>query len=409
LREINAELCVKCKGYKGLCGLPVCPIMHRFRFSFSAIKKIKSDPLSLNGSSPPTIIVGERDYPNVNLYIGIPPEVIGERAKEYDDPVNWWGKKGIDQIISLRSYMLNPFLEVKAEKPFDLYNKEFILSSASVKPVYGEVELMKRPEPRLLFNPFIPPRGPSSPASKIRMENVSLERKLERIIFDDLKANQAVKELYKSIDYYTIIRALSAGLIGSFRRRRLVPTRWAITAVDSIVGKMLAEEVKKFNEISEYLVLSSHYLANRFYVILSPGKLSFTWIEIWQESSIWTERASEETVLELNEDYKGEYDFMDGGYMAARVGVLEGLIKMKRQAKVIIIREITKDYYAPLGNWHIRETVRRAMSCKPSRFYSLRDSLEYVKSNMVLTTDIMKLKSIRNALTEKGLDYYYKK
>jgi Uncharacterized conserved protein len=94
--------------------------------------------------------------------------------------------------------------------------------------------------------------------------------------------------------------------------------------------------------------------------------------------------------------------------MAARVGVLEGLIKMKRQAKVIIIREITKDYYAPLGNWHIRETVRRAMSCKPSRFYSLRDSLEYVKSNMVLTTDIMKLKSIRNALTEKGLDYYYK-
>jgi hypothetical protein len=32
---------------------------------------------------------------------------------------------------------------------------------------------------------------------------------------------------------------------------------------------------------------------------------------------------------------------------------------------VIIVREITPAYYAPVGNWHIRETVRRAVKLKP--------------------------------------------
>ena len=29
--RISAELCVRCKGYKRLCGLPYCPLMERFR------------------------------------------------------------------------------------------------------------------------------------------------------------------------------------------------------------------------------------------------------------------------------------------------------------------------------------------------------------------------------------------
>ncbi|MCD4768067.1 MAG: hypothetical protein K8R34_16355, partial [Methanosarcinales archaeon] len=44
-------------------------------------------------------------------------------------------------------------------------------------------------------------------------------------------------------------------------------------------------------------------------------------------------------------------------------------------ANVFAIREITPDYWAPLGVWVVREAAREAVSSVPVRFDSVNDAL----------------------------------
>jgi hypothetical protein len=72
--------------------------------------------------------------------------------------------------------------------------------------------------------------------------------------------------------------------------------------------------------------------------------------------------------LQYTTDYENYYGRKEyaretaGGYYASRLAVLERLEKMKKQASVLVIREITKDYYLPVGVWQVRENVRNAQS-----------------------------------------------
>ena len=50
-----------------------------------------------------------------------------------------------------------------------------------------------------------------------------------------------------------------------------------------------------------------------------------------------------------------------GAYFAAKLGVLEYLVKNKVQAGVVILREIRPEYAVPVGVWQIREGIREAM------------------------------------------------
>ncbi|MFX1307405.1 MAG: hypothetical protein ACFFDG_11385, partial [Promethearchaeota archaeon] len=50
-----------------------------------------------------------------------------------------------------------------------------------------------------------------------------------------------------------------------------------------------------------------------------------------------------------------------GAYYAARKSVCEYLYKIKKQARVLIFREVSGGYVVPLGVWVIRETVNNAM------------------------------------------------
>ncbi|MCD4810485.1 MAG: hypothetical protein K8R17_11395, partial [Methanosarcinales archaeon] len=51
------------------------------------------------------------------------------------------------------------------------------------------------------------------------------------------------------------------------------------------------------------------------------------------------------------------------------------LHRMRRSANVFAIREITPDYWAPLGVWVVREAAREAVSSVPVRFDSVNDAL----------------------------------
>ena len=54
-----------------------------------------------------------------------------------------------------------------------------------------------------------------------------------------------------------------------------------------------------------------------------------------------------------------------GAYFAAKLGVAEYLDKIRKQAGILILREIQPEYAVPVGVWQIREAIREAMKQKP--------------------------------------------
>lgn len=364
--RIPPELCARCKGYKKLCGLPKCPILESFRAQVKAT--VKTRGTLVEGATPPGILVGEAGYPRVRVYYMIPPGLYGEEAYYHDAP-RLWALRGesLARIISLRSELLSANLRVNVRDPFTLYQKEIGLAAISVKPVESEAKLAKPPVPRLVFDGISKPRGPSAPVERIRVSgNPQLPRIVERIIWDDAPAVNAIIELYKSgLDVYNIQKIMSVGFLGRMRNRRVVPTRWAITAVDETVSRHLRLQLRDKPEIDSIEVYHGEYLGNRFVVVLKPGPGSFEWIEAWQPHTLWTKAARDPVLWRVEEDPLGRKTAEDGGFSAAKIAVLEHLASRGRRADVVILREITPSYYAPVGNWHIRETVRRALARGP--------------------------------------------
>ncbi|AAY80739.1 Nre family DNA repair protein [Sulfolobus acidocaldarius] len=405
--KIPAELCIKCKGHKYLCGLSICPILERFKNVTSTVSKIVINN-KIEGSTPPSILIGEKNYPKVSLVYNIPPGVIGEEAKDYENPEGWWGRKSLNDIISIRSSLISTILGgLNVRDPYKLYEKEISLAGISEKPVVSETDSSGKIVPKLKFDGILIPRGPSLTVQSIKVsENPKVPRTIQKLIFDDLKAEESVIKLYlDNENYYRIISAFSLGFLGLKRNRKLVPTRWSITAVDQIVGNYLLDNIRTLDTIDNVEYYYGSYLGNHFHIILYPSSHSSTWIEIWHPLSLWT---TELIISELSENYWGEYDSLDGGYIAARFSIIEKLYKRRRQAGIIIIREITKDYFAPVGNWHIRETVKRALENKPKTFNTIEESLKYVNTNLEANDKInlLGLKSIKKIIGQRRIDEF---
>ncbi|HUR67743.1 MAG TPA: hypothetical protein VM370_00730, partial [Candidatus Thermoplasmatota archaeon] len=182
-------------------------------------------------------------------------------------------------------------------------------------------------------------------------------------------------EMYGAgINAYHVQRLLSVGLLGETRRRKLVPTRWSITATDDILGKRLIGETKEFGVLDAPMVFAGDLFGNYFHILLMPRVWSFEFIEAWSEGGSWMLGHDIET-------YDGRSQYVQetaGAYYAARLSVLEQLVKMKRQASVFVYREITDEYWAPLGVWVIREAVRTAMEGRGLVFGDLASAVRHM-------------------------------
>jgi hypothetical protein len=89
------------------------------------------------------------------------------------------------------------------------------------------------------------------------------------------------------------------------------------------------------------------------------------------------------------EGHKGRKEYarnVTGAYYSARLAVLEHLLGAGRQATVVVYREVTEEYWAPLGVWVIREGVRTAMSSEARVMESIDDAVREV-SSMVRVKD----------------------
>jgi len=399
-------LCVVCKGSKFLCGKTRCPVILRANSLLKAFPLLKN--MDVEGASPPGVFVGRIGYPYVYAGPLVPP--VHEDTSLYDIPELWFGKP-IEEIVRFRSMLIRGKHRVhvkKFEKAGDVIEKTRELALA-VKPVDVELELKKKPKGFILLDDEVQPFGPSAPIKRLRIGNAQWDNQIEKAYYDtDLKATEAVLELYKKGVFVTRIqRAFSIGAFGLEKRRRLVPTRWSITAVDSIISKELIEKIKGFPEIGEFRVYESRYLDNRFEVLMIPRAWSYEAIEAWYPRTLWNPDNKGIVMFSDWEGYDGRttYAAIGGCYYAARLAVCEHLIKEKRQAKVVVLREAHPGYIMPVGVWQVRENVRNALRNPPVRFSSLNEALSYIAGRFDIPIQywIRKSKLIREEMFQKRL------
>jgi len=249
----------------------------------------------------------------------------------------------------------------------------------------------------------------------LRVGNPRWDHHIEKAYEDiDLKSAEAVLQLYsKGVFVTKVQRAFSVGAFGLKKNRRLVPTRWSITAVDSILSKELIEKVKMFPEISEYQVYESCYMDNVFEVLMIPRAWSYEIIEAWYPGTVWNPDGRGVFLYSDWEGYDGRttYAEIGGCYYAARLAVCEQLLKDRRQATVIVLREARPGYIMPVGVWHVRENVRNAMRQKPLKFNTLDDALKWIGNRFQIPLSQWKIRSrlLQNILFQKRItDFLHK-
>ncbi len=357
--------CVTCKG-RGLCGRPVCPIIRRLE-EISSLPKIGK---RMEGLSPPEVFVGRQGYPMVRAGPMLPVSEAAAPSPSLE--------MDIGEIIALRSSLVRSEARMgvkEAAVPDRLLEscQQMAMSSA---PVGAEVAFYKPPKGKLQFDGILSPSGPSGELKDMEITtNPLIPRKVDLIVDDrGVLAAEAVGELYSSgIGTDHISRLLSLGLLG--RSRKLVPTRWSITASDDMAGRALKDRVVDKPLVSDYQLYSGEGLGNHFEILLLPRAYSFELIEIWMAGSVWSPEGWMGSDGEGLRDKK-EYSILAGGYYAARLAVLEHLAAIGRQASVLAVREISDAYWAPLGVWVVRDAARKAMRVDAKRFSALDEALD---------------------------------
>ncbi|HXV47148.1 MAG TPA: hypothetical protein VD736_10805, partial [Nitrososphaera sp.] len=179
-----------------------------------------------------------------------------------------------------------------------------------------------------------------------------------------------------------IHKVLSVGMLGLKKNRKLVPTRWSISATDDTISSRLTKENEANPSIDLFEVTQYSHLANYYSVILIPDEVwSFEMIESWFTGSGQLATGSD------YEDARGldHYPTIAGAYFAARLAVAEHLARRRRKAAALALREIHPEYVMPLGVWQIREGVREALKKPAQKFETLDQALSFASAGMSMS------------------------
>jgi hypothetical protein len=326
-----------------MCGLPRCPIISRFHAQ-AALKPVSS----YQGSSP-SVFIGSYGYPDMR---GGPLLI-----NDSDNPPDWIRHNlGMEEIVNLRARTIRGSTGLHRIGG-DL--QEIALSS---QPLNVDVYFEKPVAFSLNFDGTVAPVGFSGAVKTMDLlGSANVDRVVDRITSDtDIGATDgAIALSAEGVDVYQITKLMSAGLLG--KRRKFVPTRWAITAVDDTLSTGLKKEIARFPPVEEISVFSGEIYGNRIACILVPGDWKYEMIEIWGKQPLWG--GEEEVIVQDREGMtKSGYSPISGAYYSARLAVCEYLHSIRRCARVIVIRSVSGEYWAPLGTWVIREATRKAMS-----------------------------------------------
>jgi hypothetical protein len=363
----------------------------------------------LDGSTPPSVFIGRWSYPKV--YAG--PMMVPEQGDTsiMDSPESWIGEnKTQSDIINYRLSLVRgkQLIGVKdLDNPFIEKLQDISLASKSIdsEATFGKIPIGTS------LSEDSTPHGPSAVIEKFDIDAVKWDRQLEKTYYDtDLKATEAVMDLHdKNVPFSAMQKAFSVGAIGTGKKRKLVPTRWSITACDSSIANNLLKEVRHYPILDTCRVYEFSSLKNYYGVILLPMEWQYEWMEAFikilgKEEMIFSD-------YETNTDKK-EYSRVGGCFYTCKMAVLDALAKEKKQAGVIVLREAYEGY-VPLGVFNVRENIKYAMENPYKEFENLKESLEYL--GMKLKIPINKYVRQSNLLKEllrsrqTTLDNFFKK
>lgn len=401
MQDLDPKLCILCRG-RMLCNLPYCPMLSGYRL------KVDFSLEEIFGSSPPSLFVGRANYPKVRVCPAVPP-LVGDTT-HYDKP-ELWADMSIERILDFRYSLIYGQFVADVRNPSSREAEKIQEISLYEKPVEIEVLFEKPPSPKVFFDDSTPPMGPSAPAKDVRICSTPRAPKVVEEVYEstDLGAFEAMKLLYeKGIAISHIQKLLSAGALGI--RRKLVPTRWAITAVDDTISKQLIEELKNFEPLDHYRVFLLEEKQNLFMVILTPNSWCFEWGEAWFPQTTWN-YGSEVCVETDWEDLRGRksYASLGGCYYASRLATAEYLCRIKRQAGAILWREIYPGFKIPIGVWFVREMLRKCFKQSYEDFNTLEEALEHLKgfSRVGIEEWVKKSKLIDHLRRQKTLWSYF--
>ena len=356
--------CIKCHGkhYKNplSCGHTYCPIYSKIY----TLQTKKLDKTEFSGTSP-GVFVGRYNYPNINVGIMAPPEIIKQESEVYDSPKTWSSRNfEVNDILKFRSVVINTKFEshTRSKSKYLLMSQELAMSS---KPTDVEFSLIKKPYYQIKTSQQETIMGATAQLKRaILQSNPKIDKKVDYIVSDsDLKSTKSLNILFqKGYDETFLTKLLAVGNLGLKTQRRLVPTRWAITATDDTLGKSLIKEVKDYKE-SNYKLFFGGYLGNYYLILLFPRPWSYELFEMYLPNTLFNPE-KEAVAMTDYELFAGRTKYAEncvGGYYACRLGILEKLKQMKRQSSIVVLRFITDEYITPLGVWVVREATRKAL------------------------------------------------
>ena len=313
---------------------------------------------SVSGSSPPSVFVGSHNYPKVFVGPMVPP-IHGDTTL-LDSPEQWSGKS-LEDIVNFRLNLVRGIQKVGIDQTDGRYIESLQELAMSSKSIDSDLMFQKSTTSNISLDGESAPFGPIGEIKSVKFSGTTTVKSIEKIYYDkDLKAQDAVLNLYNSgIEISKIQKCFSIGMLG--KKRKLVPTKWSITATDDIICKSLTDEVLDFSLIDSCRVFSHEHLGNIFTVVLFPHRWIYEMIEAWYSNGVMGFGSDFEDARGIDHP-----PAIAGAYFAAKLGVLEYLVKMKIQAGVVILREIRPEYAIPVGVWQVREGIREAMKKIPT-------------------------------------------
>ncbi len=346
---------------------------------FSIPKNFKTD---FQGSSPAPFI-GRFGYPHINIGV-LSPQFSGDTS-HYDSP-QLWSKANftINRIASMRYGLVNSQTTANVKQLRGRFLELVQEVGMASRAVELEVNLNKTPQLSLKPEKEIIPFGPRSEIKKaIITANPRIDPKVEKVVRDtDLRAAPAILDLYsKGFEQNFLTKLISVGNLGLKDNRKLVPTRWSITAIDDTLGKQLITEIKDFPN-GEYAAYFGGEWGNYYLLLFFPEIWSYELFETYlnQEINPWSKNGYAYSTD--YENYDGRKDYAQecaGGYYACRLSILEKMKELKRQHSCLALRFITPDYNVPLGVWVCREATKKSTQQSPLTFASKELLFQYAR------------------------------
>jgi len=329
---------------------------------------------SISGSSPPSIFVGSYGYTKVGVGPMVPP-IHGDTTL-LDSPELWLGKT-LEDIVNFRLSLVRGIEKISIQNTQGRFIENLHEVAMSSHSIDTDLQFHKTTLPVTTIDGESAPFGPVGDIKSAKFFGTRSDKSIERVYYDhDLKAQDAVLTLYnKGIDISKIQKCFSIGMLG--KKRKLVPTKWSITATDDIISKSLVSEILEFDLIDSCRIFSHDHLGNMFSVILFPHRWLFEMQEAWHDENKVGFGFDSEDARGIDHP-----PAIAGAYFAAKLGVAEYLVQKKLQAAVLVLREIRPEYAVPVGVWQIREAIRAAMKKEPYIAGNFIDGVNFASKRM---------------------------